>query len=107
MDEFGSDGMIHPITGMKLENGSGALDPDDQAMKLHCAAIDHHKGKEAGDAMRAKIAAWIEAGKPDPSAVPDTSAQESMVNMDPDELFGTAHEPDMPATEDPSAQGSG
>jgi len=46
----------HPITGMQLEDGIGALSDDDQARILHCAYIEQVEGKEAADAMRAKLA---------------------------------------------------
>lgn len=38
----------HPITGMALEDGIGALSDDDQALVLHCAYIEQtQKGKGA------------------------------------------------------------
>lgn len=50
---------IHPITGMRLEDGSGALPDDQQALVLHCAYIEQTQGQEAADAMRGKVRAFM------------------------------------------------
>jgi hypothetical protein len=46
---------IHPITGMPLEDGVGALPDDEQALVLHLPIIEQEQGKAVADAMRAKI----------------------------------------------------
>lgn len=46
---------IHPITGMPLEDGIGALSDDEQALVLHLPIIEQTQGKAVADAMRAKI----------------------------------------------------
>lgn len=51
---FGADAKLHPITLMPLEQGSGALPHDQQAM-LHLQTIEETDGKEAADAMRRKL----------------------------------------------------
>ena len=48
---------IHPITGMPLEDGHGALSDDEQALKLHLPYIEQTQGEDIADAMRAKILA--------------------------------------------------
>lgn len=50
---------IHPITGMPLEDGSGAWPDDQQALVLHCGYIEQTQGKEAADAMRGKVHAFM------------------------------------------------
>jgi hypothetical protein len=44
----------HPVTGMRLEDGYGALPISRQAL-LHCAWIEQSQGKEAADAIRAQL----------------------------------------------------
>lgn len=51
---FGADARIHPVTGMPLENGSGAL-PDKQQALIHLAHIAREQGKDVADAMLDKI----------------------------------------------------
>lgn len=55
---FGQHADIHPVTHMPLENGSGALPPDQQA-QIHCDVIEQKQGKAAGDEMREKVRAYI------------------------------------------------
>ena len=56
---FGADAKVHPITGMRLENGVGALPDDLQALVLHCAYIEQTQGEEAAAAMRDKVRAFM------------------------------------------------
>lgn len=60
-----SDPRIHPITGMRLEDGFGKLSDDDQALVLHCAYIEQVEGKEAADAMREKLHDAMTAPEPE------------------------------------------
>ena len=46
---------IHPITGLPLEDGSGALSDDQQALLIHIPYIEQTQGKAIADAMRAKL----------------------------------------------------
>ena len=57
---FGANSTYHPITGMPLETGIGAAPHHVQAQH-HCNVIEQREGKEAADAMRAKL---HEATKP-------------------------------------------
>jgi hypothetical protein len=52
---FGANARRHPITGMVLECGSGALPDEVQAAVVHVAEIERQFGKEAADAVRAKL----------------------------------------------------
>ena len=55
---FGPDAMRHPITGMILEQGLGALPPDGpdgQARRVHLPEIFRTQGAAAADAMRIKL----------------------------------------------------
>lgn len=56
---FGADAEAHPVTGMAIEKGRGALPPDVQA-NIHCNIIEAQNGKEAADEMRAKVKKHIE-----------------------------------------------
>jgi hypothetical protein len=58
---FGSDAKRHEITGMILEQGSGALSPDDQARRVHLPYIASTQGAAVADAMLIKINAAIRA----------------------------------------------
>jgi hypothetical protein len=51
---FGSDAERHPITGMVLERGSGALPIEAQA-RGHLALIAATQGQAAADAMRIRL----------------------------------------------------
>jgi hypothetical protein len=51
---YGADAKLHPVTGMPLENGSGAL-PDKQQALMHLAHIAREQGKDVADAMLDKI----------------------------------------------------
>lgn len=48
---------IHPITGMTLEDGYGALADDLQAERIHIPYIRKSQGDAAADAMLAKLKA--------------------------------------------------
>jgi hypothetical protein len=52
---FGQGAKRHPITGMVLEQGSGALSPDLQARVIHLVEIARNEGQAAADAMRIKL----------------------------------------------------
>ncbi len=52
---FEVDAIRHPITGMILEQGVGALPVSVQAQH-HCRQIEAEQGKDAADAMRRKLA---------------------------------------------------
>ena len=41
---FGQDAQLHPITHLPIERGSGALSPDDQAMRVHLPYIAQTQG---------------------------------------------------------------
>jgi hypothetical protein len=56
---FGSDAKRHEITGMILEQGSGALPPDEQARLIHLPQIAATQGQAAADAMLIKLTAAI------------------------------------------------
>jgi len=45
----------HEITGMVLEDGSGAWSDDDQAYRIHVPYIRQTQGDAAADAMLAKL----------------------------------------------------
>lgn len=53
-DVFGHDVQLHPLTGMVLEQGSGALPPHQQA-RLHCVEIEKLYGKKAADVIRKRL----------------------------------------------------
>lgn len=52
---FGSDAVRHPITGMILEQGSGALPPDEQARRVHLPFIAQTQGIAVAEAMLIKL----------------------------------------------------
>ena len=66
---FGSDAKRHEITGMILEQGSGALSPDEQAWRVHLPEIARTQGQAAAQAMLARL----DAAK---VAVPPTAGTE-------------------------------
>ena len=65
----GADAKRHPITGMVLEQGSGALSPDEQARRVHLPEIARTQGQAAAQAMLARL----DAAK---VAVPPTAGTE-------------------------------
>lgn len=56
---FGAEAEAHPVTGMALEKGHGALHPDAQA-HIHCNYLEQVHGKAHADEMRAKLKKHIE-----------------------------------------------
>ena len=54
---FGHDAKRHEITGMILEQGSGALSPDEQAKRLHLPYIASTQGAAVAEAMLIKLTA--------------------------------------------------
>jgi len=46
---------LHGITGMALEDGSGAWSDDDQAYRIHVPYIRQTQGDAAANAMLAKL----------------------------------------------------
>ena len=54
MNVFGEGAKAHPVTGMALEQGIGALSEQEQA-HMHCDVIEHHHGKHHADIMRARV----------------------------------------------------
>jgi hypothetical protein len=58
---FGVDAQVHRITGMPIETGSGALDPDEQAIG-HMGELEYElahltvKRREAADRLAAETA---------------------------------------------------
>ena len=53
---FGIHAKRHPITDMPLEMGSGALSPDEQALRVHLPEIERTRGKDVASAMRIRLA---------------------------------------------------
>ena len=51
---FGADAKLHPVTGMPLETGKGAL-PDQQQALIHLGYIEREQGKDVALAMYEKI----------------------------------------------------
>lgn len=66
----------HPITGLMLEDGSGALPDEEQARRIHIPFIRRTQGDAAADAMLAKL---DDADEPVEEAAPAQSPS-------PDEL---------------------
>jgi hypothetical protein len=52
---FGDAVEFHPVTGLPLEAGSGALRPDLQAMNVHLPLIAERDGAVAAAVMREKL----------------------------------------------------
>jgi hypothetical protein len=52
---FGADAVLHPITGMVVEQGSGALPRDQQARQVHLPEILKTQGRDAAAAMLLKL----------------------------------------------------
>jgi hypothetical protein len=57
---YGADAKIHPVTGEVIEQGSGALPIDQQALIVHCAEIERREGKFAADEVRRKLQMPVE-----------------------------------------------
>jgi hypothetical protein len=52
---YGFDAKLHPITGMVLEQGSGALPADEQARRMHIPEIARTQGRAAAMAMLRRL----------------------------------------------------
>ena len=52
---YGIHAKRHPVTGLPLEMGSGALSPDEQARRIHLPEIARTQGQAAADAMLIKL----------------------------------------------------
>jgi hypothetical protein len=52
---FGHDAKRHPITGLVLEQGSGALSPDLQARRVHLPEIARTQGPDAAAEVRKRL----------------------------------------------------
>ena len=52
---YGIDIRFHPITKLPLQNGSGALPDNEQAMRTHLPLIFQTQGRAAYEAMKAKL----------------------------------------------------
>jgi hypothetical protein len=52
---FGHDVKFHEITGEPLQQGSGSLPPDEQALQIHVPLIAQRDGAAAAQAMHAKL----------------------------------------------------
>ena len=51
---FGADAKLHPVTGMPLETGRGALSDKQQAL-IHLGHIEREQGQEVALVMYEKI----------------------------------------------------
>ena len=49
---FGAGVELHPASNLPLENGRGALSPDQQLRNVHIPLIERTQGKEAADVVR-------------------------------------------------------
>lgn len=74
---------IHPITGMALEDGYGALPDDEQAVRIHVPYLEQWFGKAAADAMRARLAAHDIGPAPEPQPEPVAPAEPPHIHTDP------------------------
>lgn len=73
---FGFDVRLHPITGMPIEQGSGALSDVEQGL-LHCMDIEKAYGKELANELRKKLdSAWLEIQAEHPEWSSEWVAQE-------------------------------
>jgi hypothetical protein len=52
---FGADAVRHPVSGMLLEQGSGALPPDEQARRIHLPYIARTQGAAAAQVVALKL----------------------------------------------------
>lgn len=76
---------IHPITGLFLEDGFGALSDDLQAIRNHIPYIRQQRGDAAADAMLAKIAS---AAPPAPEPVAEPSLEPAIAEEQPEHADG-------------------
>lgn len=58
---FGHDVKFHEITKLPLQQGSGALSPDEQALRDHLPLIAQRDGLAAAQVMHAKLMAAKDA----------------------------------------------
>lgn len=61
---------IHPITGLMLEDGFGALSDDLQARRIHIPYIRQWHGDAAADSMLTELDTADEPPVPSPIAMP-------------------------------------
>ena len=61
---FGIDARVHRVTGLPIEQGSGALSVDEQVQRVHLPYIHFTYGPEAAAAMRLRL--QRAANKPTP-----------------------------------------
>jgi hypothetical protein len=52
---YGANARRHPVTGMPLEQGSGCLPDDHQAVLVHLPEIARHFGPEVAAEVRRKL----------------------------------------------------
>jgi hypothetical protein len=52
---YGADVKFHEITGLPLQQGSGCMPPDEQALKTHLPLIAQRDGVAVAQAMHAKL----------------------------------------------------
>jgi hypothetical protein len=52
---YGRDVRFHPVTNLPLQQGSGALPDDEQALKIHLPLVAQRDGLAAAQAMHAKL----------------------------------------------------
>jgi hypothetical protein len=52
---FGVDAILHEISGMPIEMGSGCLSPDEQVLRVHLPEIARIKGRAAAEAMLIRL----------------------------------------------------
>ena len=52
---FGDNAERHPITGLPIELGSGALPPDEQARRVHLPYIARTQGISVAEAMLVEL----------------------------------------------------
>ena len=78
---YGENAVRHPITGLIIEQGSGALSPYEQAVRLHLPQIAATQGVEVAAAMRSKLDA-AKAAVP-PAETVAVSAERAPANAAP------------------------
>jgi hypothetical protein len=54
---YGHDAKLHECTGLPIEQGSGALSKDQQAIVIHLPELFRRKGQDAYDTALLKLAA--------------------------------------------------
>jgi hypothetical protein len=52
---FGADAVRHPLTDLVIEQGSGALPPDEQARRIHLPYIARTRGAAVAEALLIKL----------------------------------------------------